>query len=203
MIMRFYNGENPTKSSFLSNTWKTNFLIDHHYKTVSETLDSVAFVGIVWCSCKVLKGNVSVKIGRSRCVIGSSKLFLCLSCTSFWFRSKFSIDAVWLTLSSTITADPITVGTLTVKKINIALTHEGASRITQRGAPTYYFSFFHNCIKLRKSDRGEGGRRAAKSATDTLQEKFWLEFLIDSQNKIGKIACETYLIMLFLPSYVI
>ena len=38
---------------FLSNTWKYNFLIDHHCETKSEYFDSVAFVRIVWCSCRV------------------------------------------------------------------------------------------------------------------------------------------------------
>ena len=63
-------------SPFLSNTWKYNFLIDHHYKTVSETLDRVAFVGIVWCSCRVpsLQGTnahtqVSKDAGASACVL--------------------------------------------------------------------------------------------------------------------------------------
>ena len=40
-------------SSFLSNTLKYYSLIDHHCKIMSESLFKIAFVGIVWCSCRV------------------------------------------------------------------------------------------------------------------------------------------------------
>ena len=38
---------------FLSNNWKYNFLIDLYCETKSESSDSVAFVRVVWCSCRV------------------------------------------------------------------------------------------------------------------------------------------------------
>ena len=43
----------PNLYSNRLDAWKTKFLIDNHYKVMSETLDTVAFVRILWCSCRV------------------------------------------------------------------------------------------------------------------------------------------------------
>ena len=51
---------------FLSTTWKNYFLIDLHYETQSESSDSVAFVRILWCSCRVQKDLVEWKLRCSQ-----------------------------------------------------------------------------------------------------------------------------------------
>ena len=53
---------------FLSNTWKYNFLIDHHCETKSESSDSVTFVRIVWCSCRLNQSSENILVYNQNCV---------------------------------------------------------------------------------------------------------------------------------------